>query len=110
MGCAVDLKETIKKEYKKYLRSVRDRGMDFPVNKREWRKVINFERLENDYSLSDAIPPSIGKSIILQFFLLLTIPYMPCILVSLNLSFLSIFHRDMQFPLHVLLYVVVLRN
>ena len=33
--------------------------MDFPVNECQWSKVFNSEMLKNDYSCSDAIPPSI---------------------------------------------------
>ena len=73
--------------------------MDFPVSKPKWCKVINPERLENEYSCSDAIPPSIWQKHHSSIFLLLTIPYMPFILVSLHLFFLSSISQRQAIPI-----------
>ena len=37
---------------------MRYRGMDFPVSKREWRKVINSESIRSDVPSSDCLPAS----------------------------------------------------
>ena len=57
-GIVSDLKRKTRREYKKYLKSMRYRGMDFPVSKREWRKVINSESIRSDVPNSDCLPAS----------------------------------------------------
>ena len=52
------IKQKTKLEFKKYLKSVRYRGLDFPSSPKDWRKVINSSKTDDSDVSSNAIPPS----------------------------------------------------
>jgi len=56
--CVADLKRKTKTKYKRYLRSARYRGMDFTVSRKDWRKVINSDKLNDENMTSNCLPPS----------------------------------------------------
>ena len=53
-----DLKRKTKTRYKRYLRSARYRGMDFPVSRKDWQKVINSDKLNDETTIRNCLPPS----------------------------------------------------
>ena len=57
-GCVADIKRKTKTNYKRYLRSARYRGMDFPVSREDWRKVINSDKINDETMTSNCLPPS----------------------------------------------------
>ena len=57
-GCVADIKCKTKTNYKRYLRSARYRGMDFPVSREDWRKVINSDKINDETMTSNCLPTS----------------------------------------------------
>ena len=55
-GCVADLKR--KTKYKRYLRLALYRSMEFPVSRKDWRKVINYDKLNDETMTSNCLPPS----------------------------------------------------
>ncbi|XP_065584325.1 uncharacterized protein LOC136043326, partial [Artemia franciscana] len=58
-GSVADIKQKTKNDYKKYLKSIRYNGMEFPASKKDWSKLINSEKLDkSDLYNSDSISSS----------------------------------------------------
>ena len=58
-GSVADIKQKTKNDYKKYLKSIRYKGMEFPASKKDWSKLINSEKLDkSDLYNSDSISSS----------------------------------------------------
>ena len=92
-GCVADLKRKTKPDNKRYLRSARDCGMDFPVNRKDWRKVINSDKLNDDTTTSNCFHLQLGINIILRFFRWLTIQCLLYILAFLPPSLVQRFRN-----------------
>ena len=67
-GCVTDIKLKTKTNYKRYLRSARYRGMDFPVSREDWRKVINSDKINDETMTSNCLLTSAWLTLFFDFF------------------------------------------